>query len=220
MLLPDLSPAAEIEGILRRSRKYSKSWESHLKKCLEFQSGYLQSKSFPGSATTVSILGSGLLLETPASIYEKFSRIICVDRIHHQSVFALKQQFPQIEFRNFDLNYQDPDWESDLWISANLLSQLPRNRLDLLLSGRARDYLKHRRDCQLRHWEFLKAQKSFLLWSDFSVRSVDRKNRVCDEESTLDSDLKVLFQEAWEWNLIPRGILRRGIVMEIGGAYQ
>lgn len=199
---------AESAALHRRAEKYEKMWQPHWRQCHELLQNRLQSL---GQVASIAVLGSGTLRETPLELLKKYCQeVILVDIHHHAQTQKFLAQEKNLRFRSLDLNTQKPDFAADFWISANVLSQLPRHRTDLILRKDFAGFLNYRRQVQARHVDFLFAQKKpFLLWSDDRICIMNRKGQCLEEETSVElaSDWKVL--KKWDWNLVPMSWYRR-----------
>jgi hypothetical protein len=175
-----------------RAQRQRQLWKLHWEACHQQVESFLKNHS---RARSLTLLGSGSLYEVPLpTLTAKMDRVLLVDRVFPRSVLSwARKQSIQIEMKEWDLSRGlPPDCESDLVISANLLSQL------------VLPFPEERQAVEQIHLQSLKNLKApCLLWTDtqrlFFQKSTDQ---LIQEEPTVLTPLSNI-QAEWIWHLAP-----------------
>ena len=218
------SPWARKNGFLyysvamaHRARRCSVHWGSHLTNCHTVFGNFLQQNS---QAETLTIFGSGLLIETPLHLIpSSIKEVNLVDVVHTKDVRRSVQKIlaggdfkTQIHWHEIDLLNQEVTVKSDLVVSANLLSQLPlRGALTTGLTAY---------EIQAQHWERLRqSAPARLLFSDYQMNVLDVNGDTIERRATVD--YPVDWQGRWTWNLAPAPEIAKDISVTLDmGMYQ
>jgi len=177
-----------------RAKRCQDSWQSHLRECHRLIERIVRQVK----PKKVCILGSGLMLETPAHLFAQCEEVHLVDIVHLKQVRAQKLD-PKFKFVEMDLTEKFPQVKYDLIISANILAQLS------MIKGLTPEEIQF---LHLVHFDNLrKSGASFLIFSDFKLEYLNPKGEVTKTEdtvqkSTLDS-LQIAWQHVWKWNVAP-----------------
>lgn len=193
-----------------RSRRNQEAWLSHWLQCHDLTRKFLTQHP---AAKSLTLLGSGSLFEVPREDFSgRLERLVLVDRVFPRSVRRwVKANEKVIRIELLELNLTDAALnaqtllkkvETDLIISANLLSQLaiheaePRRKLEIE---------KHHLDCleSFRH--------RALLWTDVKrqYRQVKTLN-ILNEEATVLTKMGPPERE-WNWEIAPAPEWRRDV---------
>ncbi len=191
-------------ALAHRARRCRQHWSEHLRNCHQLLNSKLP------KASTLAVLGSGLLLETPPQILaQSFEKIDLIDVVHTKTVRELvgrSEHRERFRFVELDLNQDDLGNHFDFIISANLLSQLsyvPGNRLRKQGQDEAQ-ISKLSMELQDRHLRQIRqAATRYLLFSDFQINIRDLKGEILDSSSTVSEQLEIPWQQKWSWNLAP-----------------
>ena len=144
----------ELIAMDARHRRCREAWASHLRECHD-----LIGKATEGiEHSKVTVLGSGLLLDIPIEeLAATFEQVVLVDIVHLPAVEKRARSFSNVELVSADVTgIAEAIWEhvsqgrtgplplstadaapyldSDLVISANLLTQLPLKPLELVMA--------------------------------------------------------------------------------------
>jgi hypothetical protein len=197
-------------ALAHRARRCQQHWQPHLESCHE-----LINKIPKGDSLT--IFGSGLLLETPLNILvKKYNTINLIDAVHTKEArFKVKKitdsllaagKNIQIQMVELDLNKEFYKVKSDYFISANILSQIGFVSAQKWLKQGMTDneIEKKTANLQLKHLEQLKmTSEKGLLFSDYKMQILDLQNQLVEEKPTVAEELKLVWQKQWDWNLAP-----------------
>ena len=201
-------------ALAHRARRCQTHWHEHLKNCHHQLLLHLKDLK---QKKRVAVLGSGLLLETPAEILaQHFAQIDLVDVVHTKDVRKKISSLPsaaQFNLIELDLNKSFIEDSYDFVISANLLSQLPyvlakkirqENKDKKELSDLENEIEKMTFDLQSRHFQQVKSlSKNIFLFSDFEIELHDKKGKLIEQSPTVDSSLSIKWENSWIWNLAP-----------------
>lgn len=177
-----------------RARRLGPQWKSHWQTCHSLVGDFLDRHP---QASSMTVFGSGSLFEVPRGrLIQELDHLILVDRVFPLSVRNWVRNHSKtlkVELIEADLAKGLPsDFQTDLYISANLLSQLT-------LADPA-EALK----TESRHLQSLRnLQRPVLLWTDTQRFFFDKSTDECiQEESTVQSRLPAVNRQ-WIWNLAP-----------------
>lgn len=193
-----------------RATRRRAAWAPHETRCHAAVRGSVT--DLPHCRTAV-VLGSGLLRDVPVrELAAAFARVVLVDAVHLLPA-RLAARRHGCDLLVADLaapaglaRMLDGVSPIDLVISANLLSQLP-----ISLLREVEDDGAGRRALQAAHLAALEACGARVcLLSDTLYRDVARDGTVLEEVALVDPDLLPPADEAWDWEVAPRGEIARG----------
>ena len=218
------TPKARKEGYLyqsialsHRARRCEKYWGPHLRHCRQEIEHRIQDQT-----GHVGVLGSGLLLETPIDLLEKyFSEVTFIDIVHPKMARLQVEGKKHIHLLELDLTEALPELSFDYVISANLLSQLPLLKCQKMLKQKISDEQISQAAFQIqkKHLDDLKRiTKKGLLFSDFQVRLLNQEGGLDEENLTVDPRLKIKWEKTWPWDLAPAPELekKRSVQLTVG----
>jgi hypothetical protein len=174
-------------------------WGLHLENCHQAFQNFLLAEP---RAESLSILGSGLLLETPLHLIpESIKELNLVDVVHTKDVRRSVQKIASERGFRFQVNWIEADLlgqelkvRTDLVVSANLLSQLP-------LQGIATTSLSAS-EIQRQHWQKIRdCAPARLLFSDYQMNVRNLRGEVIETQKTVENPVD--WQKKWTWNLAP-----------------
>ncbi len=216
-------------GIMRRFLREQGSWENHLQKTRSC----ILSEVHREKPKTISILGSGWLLDVPLmEIIEAGIKVNLVDIAHPSKVVHKFRNSPDIKLIDFDITGGaiDAAWafskssevgsyakflkeisgkvnwvefEADLYLSINLLSQLHVHIVDFLLRKKKisqEQSVEVSRVLQQSHINSLPKGKSLLV-TDFEEELYDEEEKLSATKPRVYTDISCLSTiDSWTWN--------------------
>jgi len=198
------STTARKEGYLytaialsARAKRCEKYWQTHLANChAEIEKRILQHSGH------LAVLGSGLLLETPIELLEKyFNEITLVDIVHTKQALNKAKNKKNIHLVEIDLNgiysnkiylnnSQSKFGNFDFVISANLLSQLPLHVCQKMMKQNiAQEIISEKAyELQKKHLQDIRSYAQHgLLFSDYKVSLIpDNKMSLASGDNQSD----------------------------------
>jgi len=219
----------EIVGLQAREKRQHQRWEPHHRKCQDLIRRAVELCPY---RRRVIVLGSGLLEDIPLEyLHERFNEIVLVDVIHLKEVRQRVALFPKVQLFEEDISglalplaamkrkpralpephavIPELNHETDLIISANLLSQLclvPLNYAVAKFSFSDEEYIEWCRLIIQDHVNVLLASGARVcLISDLVHVESSRQGKEIRREDMLFGislpDAAVL----WDWELAPLG---------------
>lgn len=216
-------------ALQKRFERCRKDWSEHIKNCHETILKFVGSED-----VKILILGSGPLVEIPyqALLENKKRKLYLLDVVHPREARSIaKKNASQIQLIESDvtgiaslflkkdyskiksLEFSPPpvDFEYDVVISANLVSQLPLDpfgRLQKLkLNWADEDYFmllsKKMGDDHIK-W-LKKISKKRLLFTDTERSYFDKKNNTLETLASAYKPLEGSLLSEWQWRISPIG---------------
>ena len=240
--LRDMGYLKELIAVDARHRRCREAWAPHLRHCHDLI----------GKATEnirhrkVTVLGSGLLLDIPIEgLADAFDEVVLVDILHLPAVEKRVRAWPNVRLQTLDLTgVAEATWrhvsqgrsgplpapeadtgpfaESDLVVSANLLTQLPLGPMGLV-QGMGRSGARGFEDADIKafskrivghHLDFLMALPGRVcLLTETERVIVDGDGDVVESIDPLfGNDLPAAaLQKHWTWDIAPRPEINRHI---------
>lgn len=194
-----------------RAGRRRREWVPHEERC---RAAVLAGLADLPRRHTALVLGSGLLRDVPvAELARAFRRVVLVDAVHLLPA-RLRARRLGCTLQVADLTESEglADWQADadvdLVVSANLLSQLPMSRLRAVESEDEATIIRRRIGAA--HLAALAGFRArAVLLSDTSYRDVAPDGTVLDEVALVDPSLLAPSDEAWDWEVAPRGEISR-----------
>lgn len=216
-----------------RAKRCQKQWQSHIDNC------HLQVKKIIEKTkrkNKVTVLGSGLMMEVPLEILlTEFENVELVDMVHPQLIrkqASKEQRLHLIEtditscLSNLPLLKTSPlvDLNSDLVISANVISQLPLLPLHWLEKAKGPQYSEE--DLFIFSEELIQnhinwitnSSGNTLLIHDYERIFVDKNQNILREEPSIHNyktSKNPCDKTEWLWNIAPIPELSRNEGMQM-----
>ncbi len=228
----------ELIAMEARHRRCVDAWAPHLRECHD-----LIEKACQGIGhRKVSVLGSGLLLDIPlAMLAETFEEVVLVDIVHMPSTEQRVQRFPNARLVSTDVaGIAEAAWrhvnqgntgalpspkadtgpyaDSDLVISANLLTQLPLMPIGLIQDkatgysdGDIQAFARHIVDNHLEFLIALPGRVCLLTETERVIFGGPGGNDVIEEIDPLFGVTIPSSGRKWIWDIAPRPEINRHI---------
>lgn len=226
--LARLGLKGDAVALWSRARRCHAAWAPHEARCHAVIRAAIADLDRPHTAL---VLGSGLVRDVPLPAFvERFQRVVLVDAVHLWPA-RRRARHPKVELVTADLTgvaawlagrareRLDPlaafrdDPRIDFVVSANMLSQLPMafetwcerhpGRMDGLPADLARRIVAW----HLADLAGLRGRVCLL--TDIRHREIGRDGAVIDETDLLVGEVLPEPDEAWDWEVAPRGELSR-----------
>jgi hypothetical protein len=226
--LAQLGLRGDAVALWSRATRCRSAWAPHEARCHATIRAAIADLDRPHTAL---ILGSGLVRDVPLDdLVERFQRVVLVDAVHLWPA-RRRARHPKVELVTADLSgvaawlagkadrRLDPlasfrdDARIDLVVSANMLSQLPmavetwRERHPGRLEGVPTDIARRIVAWHLEDLAGLRGRVCLL--TDVRHREIGRDGKVIDETDLLDGETLPEPDDAWDWEVAPRGEVSR-----------
>jgi hypothetical protein len=227
--LARLGLKGDAVALWSRATRCRSAWAPHEARCHAVIRAAIADLDRPHTAL---VLGSGLLRDVPlADLVERFQRVVLVDAVHLWPA-RRRARHPKVDLATADLSgvaawlagsakeRLDPlaafraDPHIDFVISANMLSQLPmafetwRERRPGRAEGLPTDIARRIVAWHLEDLTGLRGRVCLL--TDVCHREVSRDGTIIDETDLLQGETLPEPDEAWDWEVAPRGEVSRG----------
>jgi len=226
--LARLGLRGDAVALWSRATRCRSAWAPHEARCHATIRAAIADLDRPHTAL---VLGSGLVHDVPLDdLVERFQRVVLVDAVHLWPA-RRRARHPKVELVTADLSgvaawlagktdrridplasFRD-DARIDLVVSANMLSQLPmavetwRERRPGRLDGVPIDIARRIVAWHLEDLAGLRGRVCLL--TDVRHREIGRDGKVIDETDLLDGETLPEPDEAWDWEVAPRGEVSR-----------
>lgn len=214
--LKDMGYVKELIAIGARHKRCRDAWADHLDLCkkviLDAARGIKHDK--------VTILGSGLLLDIPIDeLSEMFGEVVLADIFHMPETVKRTATMKNVRLKTIDLIEAGPKWlaDSDLVVSANVLTQLPLLPMDRAQAkGEIKDGGEEKTKAFARriidhHLELLASLPGRVCLLSETERQIADGDEVLQEIDPLFGAQLPASGLKWIWNIAPRPEITRHI---------